>query len=87
MFASNFFCNIKEFLAPEYTWYIKPKFHGMAELALACDNPSMNWVYRDEEAGGTLARLGRSKGNLQTPWSVSSNVLQRFAAEFSVPTL
>ena len=74
-----------EFLAPEYTWYIKPKFHGMAELALAFDNPSMNWVYRDEEAGGTLARLGRSKGNLQTPWSVSINVLQRFAAEFSVP--
>ena len=74
-----------EFLAPEYTWYIKPKFHGMAELALAFDNPSMNWVYRDEEAGGTLARLGRSKGNLQTPWSVSTNVLQRFAAEFSVP--
>ena len=70
---------------PEYTWYIKPKFHGMAELALAFDNPSMNWVYRDEEAGGTLARLGRSKGNLQTPWSVSINVLQRFAAEFSVP--
>ena len=59
----------------------KPK----AELALAFDNPSMNWVYRDEEAGGTLARLGRSKGNLQTPWSVSINVLQRFAAEFSVP--
>ena len=62
----------------------------MAELALACDNPSMNWVnwvHRDVEAGGTLARLGRSKGNLQTPWSVSSNVLQRFAAEFSVPTL
>ena len=56
-----------EFLASEYTWYIKPKFHGMAELALAFDNPSMNWVYRDEEAGGTLARLGRSKGNLQTP--------------------
>ena len=61
------------------------KFHGMAELALACDNSSMNWV--DEEAGGTLARLGRSKGSLQTPWSVSSNVLQRFAAEFAVPTL
>ena len=73
-----------EFLAPEYTWYIKPKFHGMAELALAFDNPSMNWVYRDEEAGGTLARLGRSKGNLQTPWSVSINVLQRFAAECRV---
>ena len=74
-----------EIIAPEYTWFLKPKFHSMAELALSTDNPSMNWVYRDEECGGTLARLGRSRGSVQTPWSVSSKVLQKFAAEFAVP--
>ena len=74
-----------EIIAPEYTWFLKPKFHSMAELALSTDNPSMNWVYRGEECGGTLARLGRSRGSVQTPWSVSSKVLQKFAAEFAVP--
>ena len=32
----------------------------------------MNWKYRDEEAGGTLARMARSRGGFQNPWSVSS---------------
>ena len=31
------------------------------ELAQTGDSPAMNWNYRDEEAGGTLARMARSQ--------------------------
>ena len=47
----------------------------------------MNWKYRDEEAGGTLARMARSRGGFQNPWSVSSRCLQRFCCDYDVPIL
>ena len=59
-------------------WVLKPKFHMLFELAQTGDCPAMNWNYRDEEAGGTLARMARSRGGLHNPWSVSSRCLQRF---------
>ena len=43
--------------------------------------------YRDEEAGGTLARMARSRGGLQTPWSVSKKCLQKFCCDFEIPYL
>ena len=68
-------------------WVLKPKFHMMFELAQTGDCPAMNWNYRDEEAGGTLARMARSRGGLQNPWSVSSRCLQRFCCDYDVPIL
>ena len=49
-----------------YTWHLKPKFHLLAEIALAGDCPSLNWCYRDEEAGGSISNIGRSGGGQQT---------------------
>ena len=71
--------------AKPYTWYVKPKFDLMAELALTGDDSGMNWVCRDEEAGRTTARLGRSRGSVQSPWSLSSRILQKLCGEFAVP--
>ena len=68
-------------------WVLKPKFHMMFELAQTGDCPAMNWNYRDEEAGGTLARMARSRGGFQNPWSVSSRRLQRFCCDYDVPIL
>ena len=68
-------------------WLVKPKFHLFWELGQVKDCPAMNWNYRDEEAGGTLARMARSRGGLQTPWSVSSRCLKRFCCDFEVPFL
>ena len=70
-----------------FLWVLKPKFHMMFELAQTGDCPAMNWNYRDEEAGGTLARMARSRGGLQNPWSVSSRCLQRFCCDYDVPIL
>ena len=68
-------------------WVLKPKIHMMFELAQTGDCPAMNWNYRDEEAGGTLARMARSRDGLQNPWSVSSRCLQRFCCDYDVPIL
>ena len=69
----------------EYTWHLKPKFHLLAEIALAGDCPSLNWCYRDEEAGGSISKIGRSRGGQQTLWSVSSRCLQKFCCDFQAP--
>lgn len=74
-----------ESLGPADTWKMKPKFHLFAELSLTQDCPSQHWLYRDEEAGGTLSRMGKSRGGKETPWAVSTRVLQRFAGSFVVP--
>ena len=70
-----------------HLWILKPKFHMMFELAQTGNCPAMSWNYRDEEAGGTLARMSRSRGGLQNPWSVSSRCLQRFCCDYDVPIL
>lgn len=71
----------------EQLWLLKPKFHLLYELAQIGNCCAMNWNYRDEEAGGTLARMARSRGGLQTPWSVSKKCLQRFCCDFEIPYL
>lgn len=72
-------------MAEEGKWVMKPKFHMLAEIALAGDKPSDNWVYRDEEAGGTMARVAHAKGGPVNQWSIATRVLNKFSAEFSVP--
>ncbi|CAE7255519.1 unnamed protein product [Symbiodinium necroappetens] len=74
-----------EAMAEEGKWVMKPKFHMLAEIALAGDKPSDNWVYRDEEAGGTMARVAHAKGGPVNQWSIATRVLNKFSAEFSVP--
>ena len=71
----------------EQLWLLKPKFHLLYELAQIGNCAAMNWNYRDEEAGGTLARMARSRGGLQTPWSVSKKCLQKFCCDFEIPYL
>ena len=76
-----------EDMSEPFTWHLKPKFHLFAELSLGSDCPSQHWLYRDEEFGGTLARMARSKGGQETAWAVSSRCLQRFACDFDLPFL
>eukprot|EP00434_Breviolum_minutum_P044047 symbB.v1.2.039298.t1/scaffold6469.1/size17866/1 len=74
--ASNFQRAVQSFLlqyksleeamgTDKLLWVLKPKFHMMFELAQTGDCPAMNWNYRDEEAGGTLARMARCFGALE----------------------
>jgi hypothetical protein len=67
-------------------WRFKPKHHLFQELAeytTAC--PTLNWTYRDEDFGGSLANLARSRGGRNSPAGVSSSVLNLFKARHTLP--
>ena len=59
-------------------WKAKPKLHLFLELCADGSNPSKTWTYRDEDWGGSVARMARRRGQLLTLPSFSSNVLARF---------
>ena len=67
-------------------WRIKPKLHLMQELAEhAFSNPSDVWCYRDEDFGGTISALARSRGGSSSVLACSRTVLQSFYARHPVP--
>jgi hypothetical protein len=67
-------------------WKVKPKLHLMQELAEeSFSNPSLVWCYRDEDYGGTIARLARSRGGPCPVLACSRRVLQTFYANHDVP--
>jgi hypothetical protein len=69
-------------------WRMKPKTHMMQELCeQAAHNPSLNWTYRDEDFGGTMAALVRIRGGRATPKRVGLNALTKFFARDSPPCL
>ena len=47
--------------------------------------PSLYWTYRDEDFGGTLARMARRRGGRSTARSTGESVLSRFAGKADVP--
>ena len=62
----------------ERLWRIKPKLHLFLELCREGSKPSMFWCYRDEDFGGSIARLARRRGGLCSAQGMSSNMLNRF---------
>lgn len=59
-------------------WAIKPKLHMFLELCSDGSRPSMCWNYRDEDWGGTVARMSRRRGGILRAKVFSSNLLYRF---------
>ena len=68
-------------------WRAKPKFHLFAELSLLGNCPSQQWVYRDEDFGGTAAKLSRRRGGKNAVLSTARNLLLKFYSANRVPTL
>ena len=60
-------------------WQVKPKLHLFLELCLEGGRPSLCWTYRDEDFGGSCARMSRRRGGLLSPTATSECLLQRFA--------
>ena len=68
-------------------WRFKPKHHLFQELAeYSQDCPTLSWTYRDEDFGGTLANLARSRGGTNSPLGVSQNILFFFMARHQLPS-
>ena len=69
-------------------WRTKPKLHQMQELCeCSVHNPSQNWLYRDEDFGGSMAGLVRIRGGKATPKRVGQNALTKFFARHPLPSL
>ena len=62
----------------EKRWKIKPKLHLWLHMISDGSKPSRYWNYRDEDYGGSVAKLSRRRGGLQKPGPMSRNVLMRF---------
>ena len=82
------FCLLYSALAekePEL-WRLKPKTHLMQELCEMCPgtNPSLFWTYRDEDFGGTIAKMSRRRGGKNSSFSTAQCVLAKFRAQNSI---
>ena len=43
-------------------WRVKPKLHMFLELCSEGSHPAKFWNYRDEDWGGSVARMARGRG-------------------------
>lgn len=68
-------------------WRCKPKFHLFAELALAGNCPSLQWTYRDEDFGGTAAKVSRRRGGKNSVKSTGVSFLTKFLGKNKLPIL
>ena len=59
-------------------WRLKPKLHLFLEVSSEGGKPSLNWTYRDEDFGGSVARMSRRRGGLLSVPAFSANLIQRF---------
>lgn len=66
---------------------IKPKLHLFMHITQDGSRPARHWNYRDEDWGGSVARLCRRRGGLLSCSAMSRNVLQRFVAGVPVPKI
>lgn len=71
---------LHDFLNPadDKAWRIKPKLHLWLHITSDNSVPRLTWTYRDEDFGGSVARMARRRGNLLRCSSTSSNTLSRF---------
>ena len=65
-------------------WRVKPKFHIWQECCSLKSNPSLNWVYRDEDFGGYVASMSKLRGGPKLIKNTSENLLHKFRGKHSI---
>ena len=87
--ASMKFCllykALGQFQADESKWRLKPKFHLWLECCAEQSCPSAAWTYRDEDFGGSVAKLAHRRGGGHTAGMTSKAVLTKFRARHDLP--
>ena len=68
------FCNHVD----DLSWRIKPKLHLFLHICSDNSLPRLTWTYRDEDFGGSVARMARRRGGCLRCGSTSSAVLTKF---------
>ena len=70
------------------TWGTKPKLHLFQELCEMSDYcPSLCWCYRDEDMGGSLAKIAHRKGGALSAKATAQGVLGKWCARYPVPQI
>ena len=59
----------------EMAWRVKPKMHLFMHLASDGRRPAAHWCYRDEDFGGAVGRMCRSRGGKNDGKTLSTRVL------------
>ena len=74
------YVGLHDFLNPadDKAWRIKPKLHLWLHITSDDSVPRLTWTYRDEDFGGSVARMARRRGNLLRCSSTSGLTLSRF---------
>ena len=67
--------------ADDKAWRIKPKLHLFLHVTSDASIPRLTWTYRDEDFGGSVARMARRRGNLLSCRATSRLTLCRFKIE------
>jgi hypothetical protein len=69
-------------------WGTKPKLHLFQELCEESDYcPSLSWCYRDEDMGGSLARIAHRKGGAFSAKATAVSLLKKWCARYPVPRI
>lgn len=64
--------------ADDKAWRLKPKLHLFLHITSDNSVPRLTWTYRDEDFGGSVARMARRRGGLLKCSSTSRCTLARF---------
>ena len=64
--------------ADDKAWRIKPKLHLFLHITSDSSLPRLTWTYRDEDFGGSVARMARRRGGCLNCAATSATVLQKF---------
>ena len=64
--------------ANDKAWRIKPKLHLFLHITSDRSLPRLTWTYRDEDFGGSVARMARRRGGLLKCGATSMMTLSRF---------
>ena len=78
---------LEAYSADGVLWRTKPKMHVFMHLIEMESCPATIWCYRDEDYGGSAAQAVRSKGGWNTAQSSSQQVLDKFRAKFTLPSI
>ena len=69
---------LHDFFGDDRSFALKPKLHLFLELCAEGSKPALFWNYRDEDYGGTVAKLSRRRGGLLSARGFSESFLSRF---------
>ena len=74
-------------IAEKKDYKVRPKMHHFLEMCADGQKPSLSWTYRDEDYGGTIAKLSRRRGGKKSATSWSFQTLTLFQIHNPVPRL